>query len=97
MDIQWRTVQIFLDADGVAEVELDSENSSKMRCTCLTFSNAARCKHTKYIRKQLSDNDGHYSILIPEEVDDELALEAMEDPAAFRDFIIRYGKVEVID
>lgn len=97
MDIEWRTVQLFLDDDGVAEVEIDADNSSKIRCSCKTFSVAARCKHTKYIRRQLEQNDGHYSIMIPEDIDDEVALEAMSDPASFRDFVIRYGKVEVID
>lgn len=97
MDIEWRTVQLFLDDDGVAEVELDADNSAKMRCTCKAFSVSARCKHTKYVRKHLEANSGHYSILIPEDIDDEIALSAMEDPSAFRDFIIRYGKVEVID
>lgn len=97
MDIEWRTVQMFLESDGVCEVEIDADNSRKVRCSCPSFNTSARCKHTKYVKRQLEENNGNYQILIPEEVDDDEAFEAMSDPYAFRNFIIKYGKVEVID
>ena len=41
-------------------------------------------------------NNGNYSILVPSEVSEELALEAHDDPAKFREFVIKYAKVEVL-
>lgn len=97
MDITWRTVQVFLEPDGVVEVEVDQENPTKARCTCPGFARSARCKHVKYVKEYMEKNDGHYSINIPVDVDEEEAIQAMRNPNAFRDFIIKYAKVEVID
>jgi hypothetical protein len=41
-------------------------------------------------------NQGHYSILVPDEVPEELASQANSDPKRFRDFVVRYAKVEVL-
>jgi hypothetical protein len=41
-------------------------------------------------------NKGHYSILVPSEVPEELAQQANVDPKTFRDFVVRYAKVEVL-
>jgi hypothetical protein len=45
----------------------------------------------------LIENGGNYIVQIPQEVPDEDALEAMEDSDAWREFVLRYGKVETID
>jgi len=97
MDIEWRTVQMFLSPDGVFEVEIDAENSKKVRCTCPAFQRSARCQHAKYVKKYMAENEGHYSIHIPEDVEDEEAFAAMADPKLFREFVLKHGKVEVID
>lgn len=97
MDIEWRTVQLFLDNDGVAEVEIDAENNKKVRCSCKGFMASGRCKHAKFVRHRMGTNNGLYSIEIPEEVPDEVALAAMGDASQFRDFILKYARVEVID
>jgi hypothetical protein len=41
-------------------------------------------------------NQGHYSILVPNEIPEDLALNASDDPKKFRDFVVRYAKVEVL-
>ena len=97
MEIDWRTVQMFLEENGVFEVELDSEDKKKIRCSCPAFRNSARCKHTKFVRKSMDANDGHYSVQIDVNVADEDAAEAMTSRKTFRDFILKYAKVEVID
>jgi transposase len=97
MDITWRTVQVFLEDYGVIEVEVDQENPTKARCTCPGFERTARCKHVKHVKESMEENEGHYSIYIPVEVDEQEAFKAMSDPTLFRDFIIKYGKVAVID
>lgn len=97
MDITWRTVQMFLEEYGVVEAEVDQDNPSKVRCSCPQFAKVARCKHTKYVRSQMDSNQGHYSIHIPVHVDEDEAIRAMKSAPLFREFIIKYGKVEVID
>ena len=87
---------MFLADEYVCEVQVDSDNHTKVRCTCPVFNRNARCKHAKYVRNAMAENDGHYSILIPEEVPEDEAIEAMQDSEAFRRFIIRHARVEVI-
>jgi hypothetical protein len=96
MTNDWRTVQLFLDVDGVAEVEVDSKNPKLTRCTCPSHNSVRGCAHTKYVKKNMQENDGHYTVSIPVEVDDEDAIAATSSAEAFRNFIIKYGKVEVI-
>lgn len=97
MEIDWRTVQLFLDENGVHEVEVDVDSSKKVRCTCSSFKATARCRHAKFVKTQIEENSGNYSIQIPVDISDEEALKAMSSAVSFRDFIIKYGKVEVID
>lgn len=92
----WRTVQLFLEENGVFEVQVDSINKMLVRCTCRGAKPQAKCAHAKFVRDNMLENDGHYSVHISAEIDEELALEAMDNAESFRDFIIKYGKVEVI-
>ena len=89
----WRTVQMFIEEAGVFEVEVDSDNKNKVRCSCPAYSNSSRCKHTKYVKSAMDQNDGHYTIQVPVDVDDDAAANAMDSAEAFRDFIIKYAKV----
>jgi hypothetical protein len=97
MEIKWRTIQFILDKEGVNEVEVDYEDASKIRCSCKSFSRLLKCKHAKFVRNLMEENDGQYSINIPVDIDDDTAIAAMTSKDSFRDFILKYGKVEVID
>lgn len=92
----WRTVQLFLDPEGIAEVEVDSANPKLIKCTCRSHNSVRGCAHTKFVKKNMQENDGHYTVSIPVEVDDEDAIAATSSAEAFRQFIIKYGKVEVL-
>jgi hypothetical protein len=96
MDIAWITVQMFISMDGVAEVEVDAEYNKKIRCSCKAFSATAKCRHTKFVKNRMESNDGVYSVQIPEDVDDQLAIDAMVDPSLWRSFIIEHGEVEIL-
>jgi hypothetical protein len=96
MDIDWRTVQLFLSDEGVAEVEIDSENSSKVRCNCKEFMRNARCKHQKRVKAHIQANHGHYTVMVPEDVPEETAIKAMADSKAMREFILKHAKIEVL-
>lgn len=97
MKSSWRTVQMFVEESGVFEVEVDSESKNKVRCTCGPFKNSSRCKHSKFVKAAMDDNNGHYTIQVPVEIDDIEAMVAMESAEAFREFIIKYAKVETLD
>lgn len=97
MDIEWRTVQLFLGSEGISEVQIDHENHVKLRCSCAEFNKIARCKHTRHVRAAMKENEGHYSIEIPEMIEDAEAIVAMLNADTFRDFVIKYGKVKVIE
>lgn len=96
MTHDWRTVQLFLEPSGVAEVEVDSLNAKLVKCTCSSYNSVRGCAHTKYVKKNMQENEGHYTVSIPVEIDDEDAIAATSSAEAFREFIIKYGRVEVI-
>jgi hypothetical protein len=93
----WRTVQLFISAQaaGVFEVEVDTDTKST-RCNCPVWRKTSVCKHANFVKDKMRMNRGHYSILVSNEVPEELAVDASEDAAKFREFIVRYAKVEVI-
>jgi uncharacterized ferritin-like protein (DUF455 family) len=92
----WRTVQVFLGEDGVSEVAADQNDPYKLNCTCKSFTKSSKCVHTKYVRKTMQTNDGHYTVHIHAEIEPEAINLAMESSESFREFIIKYGKVEVL-
>ena len=92
----WRTVQLFLTGDYIAEVEVHA-STKELRCNCAGFKKIKRCNHVKFVKKEMRNNDGNYTIKIPHHVDEELVELALEDAEMFRQFVIDYGKVEVID
>ena len=97
MESDWRTVQLFISAQaaGIFEVEVDTE-TKKTRCNCPVWRKTASCKHAAFVQNKMRYNNGHYSILVPTEISEYLAVEASDDPQKFRDFVVRYAKVEVI-
>lgn len=97
MESAWRTVQVFISsqAAGVFEVEVDTE-TKQTRCSCPVWKKSATCKHVSFVKQRMRHSNGHYSIQIPNEVPEELAHEASESPEAFREFVLKYAKIEVI-
>jgi hypothetical protein len=93
----WRTVQLFLGSDGVSEVEINSVDSAQVRCNCKAFKTSSRCKHFRFVKTSMANNNGHYTIQVPEETPDDAAADAMGSAEEFRAFIIRHAKVEVLD
>jgi hypothetical protein len=94
--IDWRTIQLFLSEDGVHEVQLDLEDNRNQRCTCKKFQLIKRCRHTKWVEEAILMSGGHFSVQISADVDELEAEYAFSTADTFRDFVIKYGKVEVI-
>jgi hypothetical protein len=95
----WRTVQVFLSEKGVYEVEISVSGKVKVRCNCPSFKRLFPCVHANYVRKDIDKSpDGlSYSVSIPADVDDDESLDALNDPMKFREFVLRHGKVIVLD
>lgn len=96
MHTPWRTVQQFISdqAVGIFEVEVNTDTTD-VRCNCPVYSKRGSCKHCMFVNMRIK-HSGHYSILIPNEVPEEMAIEANESPEKFREFIVKYGRIEVL-
>jgi hypothetical protein len=97
MESPWRTIQLFISAQaaGIFEVEVDTD-TKKTRCSCPLWKKRSTCKHTNFVDSKMRMNQGHYSILVPDEIPEDVALQASDDPKKFRDFVVKYAKVEVL-
>ena len=94
---EWRTVQVFISnqAAGIFEVEIDT-NSRDIRCSCPVWKKTMTCKHVKFVDLRMRDNDGHYSIQIPSDIPEDMAIDASDDATTFREFVLKYAKIEVL-
>lgn len=77
-------------------MSVDALNSSKVKCSCDKFQKNARCKHSKHVREKMKSNGGIFNLVLPEEVDEQSAMDALRDTELFRDLILKYGKVEIL-
>lgn len=97
MASDWRTVQLFLSQrqPAIYEVEINLDGPGA-RCTCPSYKGRRSCRHTKFVADKMQDNGGHYPLLVRESAEEEDISSVMSSPEAFRDFVVRYGKVEVL-
>lgn len=93
----WRTIQLFLSTrqPAIFEVEINLE-SSRARCNCPTFKGRKACRHSKFVLARMDSNDGHYPLMIHETAAAEDITDIMSSPESFREFVVKYGKVEVL-
>jgi hypothetical protein len=50
----------------------------------------------RYVREKMEQNNGNYSIFIPDTVTDEEIDLAASSPKAFRDMLIKYSPIEFL-
>jgi hypothetical protein len=100
---EWRTIQIFIekelnnkDALEISEVAIDSDGPANIKCSCKNFKEIEVCKHVTYVTRKIEKNNGSFGLMVPEEIPDELAYMAFSDEQSARNFILHYGKIEVI-
>lgn len=93
--MEFRLVQVFLSpgAPGVFEVSVD--RNQNYRCTCPGFRGRGTCKHTKFVDARVQQNNGTYPLEISTKVTKEEAERAQESSETFREFILKFGKIEV--
>lgn len=93
-----RLVQVFLSqaqTPGPGIYEVSTDNDGNLSCTCPGFKGRKTCKHIKYVQAKIDNNNGSYPLEISSRATEEEAMEAKTSAEAFRDFIIKYGKIEV--
>jgi hypothetical protein len=93
-----KLVQIFLRQDatpgpGIYEVSLKKDKS--FMCTCPGYVGRNICKHTRFVEAKVKSNHGTYPLEISTRCTDEDTDSASESDEAFRNFIIKFGKIEV--
>ena len=90
--LEWKTIKFFLSIDGVDEVQASTEKD--LRCTCVGFTTRNKCKHVQHVSGSLKD--GVFPVEIAKHAPKEAVLLAKESHEAFRELLLRYGKVTVL-
>lgn len=90
-----RTIQFFISFNGVHEVTLSNlSNDKKMYCTCDGFRNCKHCKHIAWCQSQFTKDN--FPIQIDKSAPSKAIKRAKESDESFREFLIKYGKIEVV-
>jgi len=91
----WMITQLFLSDTGVHEVDVHY-SSHKLRCDCDGFKTRGNCKHARFVKERMNKNNGIYPVEVSSKVDKEISIAASEDPKAFRELLLKYGKIEAL-
>jgi hypothetical protein len=97
-DTTHRLVQMFLSQSptpGPGIFEVSADDPGKLYCTCPGYAGRKSCKHTKFVQARIDSNNGSYPLAISDRATKEDALKAKESNQEFREFVIKFGKIEV--
>lgn len=93
-----RLVQVFLSQSqtpGPGIFEVSADDPGTLYCTCPGYRGRKTCKHTKFVQARIDSNNGNYPLEISSRATREDALKAKESNDEFREFVIKFGKIEV--
>ena len=98
VDDDLRLVQVFLSQNktpgpGIYEVAVDIE--SVLHCTCPGYKSRSTCKHVRFVNSRIETNGGTYPLEISSRASTEDAKKAQDSNKEFREFVIKYGRIEV--
>jgi hypothetical protein len=94
-----KLVQVFLSQSqtpgpGIFEVSVDDDN--KFYCTCQGYKGRNTCKHVKFVQARVKSNGGdNYPLEFSSRATKDDVFKAKQSKEEFRDFVIRFGKIEV--
>lgn len=94
-----RLIQVFLtqqQTPGPGIFEVSSDKKDNLYCTCAGFRGRSFCKHVKFVEARIENNGGTYPLEISTRASQYDAENAQKSNASFREFVIRYGKIEVL-
>ena len=93
-----RLIQLFLSpsmSPGPSIYEVSMEPDTSFVCTCAGYKGRSTCKHIKFVEARVKNNNGNYPLELSSRATKEDADKAKVSPEAFREFVIKYGKIEV--
>lgn len=98
MNENLRLIQVFLSTSktpgpGIYEVSTDDDGA--LYCTCADYRRRSACKHSSFVANRISHNNGNYPLEILSNAPKEEAERAKTSNKDYREFIIKYGKIEV--
>lgn len=92
----WRLLQVFLAPNcAVFEVEVDTDTYA-LRCTCPGFKARRACKHTRFTSRRVDPEKRVYELELDQGVEARDLARAQRSSKAFRKFITKYGRIEVL-
>lgn len=97
--METKLVQVFLSqtqspGPGIYEVSVDDNN--KLYCTCPGYQGRSTCKHVKFVSARIKANGGDtYPLEFSSRASKDDISNARSSKEAFRDFVIKFGKIEV--
>jgi len=101
-DSETKVVQIFLTLDenlpAIYEVSVSATNR-RLFCNCPGFNSRNQCKHIKFVKARIdtSQDTSHYLVRLDDSTpDDQLDKVLSMDMQSYREFIVKYGQIEVL-
>lgn len=92
-------LQVFLSyrgkTPGIFEVLVGKEDN-ELTCTCPGFNSKGDCKHVQTVETRIGNNGGLYPFKFLGSVKEADLKNAMDNEEAFRDFVIKNTKIEVL-
>ena len=93
-----KLIQVFLSQSqtpGPGVYEVSADTSGNLLCTCPGFKGRKSCKHSKFVQARIDSNNGTYPLEISKRATDEDTEKAKESLENFREFVIKFAKIEV--
>jgi hypothetical protein len=91
-------MQVFLSptkAPGPGIFEVSSNDAGNLSCNCKDYKARETCKHVRFVSAKMDSNKGVYPLEISSRATTEEAEEAKKSSEAFRQFVIKFGRIEV--
>ena len=98
VDDKLRLLQVFLASSktpGPSIYEVLVDEDQRLQCTCPGYKGRNNCKHIKFVQSRIDSNSVSYPLEISSKATNEDASKAQRSNKDFRDFVIKYGKIEV--
>jgi hypothetical protein len=94
-----KLIQVFLtqgNVPGPSVYEVSQDSNNKLVCTCPGFRGRMTCKHVKFVYARIESNNGTYPLEITYRATSEDAEKAQTSNKEFREFVLKFGKIEVV-
>ena len=81
---------------GPSIVEVSLTDDRRVVCNCLKFEPKQSCRHSRYIKALMDDNKGEYPYGTNSRATPEDIAKSKLSNKNFREFIVKFGSIEVI-